>query len=128
MRHIRGIIDEGFGGLVQTELEKIRPSQREQYIGKRDELERGVRRLIEDGVHSGEFVCGNVKLTGFAILGGINWIPKWYRPSGLFNSAEISEQMADYYLRGLRNGADAAEQVSAPLKYEDERNRIAGNT
>ena len=70
VRHIRGIIDDGFGSLLQTELEKIRPSQRKQYIGKRDELERGVRLLIEDGVRAGEFVCGNVKLTGFAILGG----------------------------------------------------------
>jgi AcrR family transcriptional regulator len=128
VRHIRAIIDDGFGGLLQTELEKIRPSQRKQYIAKRDELERGVRLLIEDGVLAGEFVCSNVKLTGFAILGGINWIPKWYRPNGPFTSAEISDQMADYYLRGLRSGADAAEQIAAPLKHEDERNRIAGNT
>ena len=125
VRHIRGVIDDGFGGLLQTELEKIRPSQRNQYIGKRDELERGVRLLIEDGVRTGEFVCANVKLTGFAILGGINWIPKWYRPSGPLTSAEISEQMADYYLRGLRSGADAAERLAAPLKHEDVRNRMA---
>jgi AcrR family transcriptional regulator len=128
VRHIRGIIDDGFGSLLQTELEKIRPSQRKQYIGKRDELERGVRLLIEDGVRAGEFVCGNVKLTGFAILGGINWIPKWYHPSGPFTSADISEQMADYYLRGLRSDANSAEQVAAPLKQKDKRNRIAENT
>lgn len=123
VRHIRGIIDDGFGGILQTELEKIRAPQRRQYIAKRDELERGVRLLIEDGVQGGEFVCANVKLTGFAILGGINWIPKWYRPTGPFTSAEISEQMADFYLRGLRSDADAAERIAARSKQDVELNR-----
>lgn len=127
VRHIRGIIDDGFGSLLQTDLENIRPSQRKKYIAKRDELERGVRLLIEDGVRAGEFICADVKLTGFAILGGINWIPKWYHPSGPFTSAEISEHMADYYLRGLRGGVDAAEQAVPPLKYRNDRNRLAGN-
>jgi len=127
VRHIRAIIDDGFGSILQTDLENIRSSQRKQYIAKRDELERGVRRLIEDGVRAGEFMCADVKLTGFAILGGINWIPKWYRPSGPFTSAEISEHMADYYLRGLRSGADAAEQAAPAMQYGSERKRLAGN-
>jgi AcrR family transcriptional regulator len=113
VRHIRGTIDDGFGGILQTDLENMRSPQRRQYIAKRDELERGVRSLIEEGVRTGEFVCGDVKLAGFAILGGINWIPKWYRPSGPFSSAQISESMTDYYLRGLRSGANA--EGRAPL-------------
>jgi AcrR family transcriptional regulator len=121
IRHIRAIIDDGFGSILQTDLENIRSSQRKQYIAKRDELERGVRRLIEDGVRAGEFVCADVKLTGFAILGGINWIPKWYRPSGPFSSNEISENMADYYLRGLRSGAEAAEQAPVLMRGNEQR-------
>ena len=128
VRHIRAIIDDGFGSILQTDLENIRSSQRKQYIAKRDELERGVRLLIEDGVRAGEFVCADVKLTGFAILGGINWIPKWYRPSGPFTSTEISEHMADYYLRGLRSGAPAAAQVAPPSQYPNQQNRLADNT
>jgi AcrR family transcriptional regulator len=108
VRHIRGIIDDGFGAVLQTDLEKIRPAQRKLYISKRDELERGVRDLILEGVRVGEFECANVKLAGFAILGGINWIPKWYHPNGPFTSAQISELMADYYLRGLRIGSELA--------------------
>src|SRR3569623_1953605 len=72
-------------------------------------LVRHIRAIIDDG------------------FGGINWIPKWYRPSGPFTSAEISEHMADYYLRGLRSGAGAAEQAAPSLKFENERNRLAGN-
>jgi AcrR family transcriptional regulator len=121
VRHIRGIIDDGFGGILQTDLEKIRPAQRRQYIAKRDELEGGVRQFIEDGVRAGEFQCDNVKLAGFAILGGINWIPKWYRPSGPFTSEEIAEQLADYYLRGLAPANPVSARTSPPAKSKDEK-------
>ncbi len=127
VRHIRGIIDDGFGGILQTNLEKIRPSQRKQYIGKRDEFERGVRQLIEEGVRTGEFECPDVKLAGFAILGGINWIPKWYRPSGPSTSEEISEQMAAYYIGGLRRGANAVARSKAPLNHKEGQFPTAGN-
>ena len=108
VRHIRGIIEDGFGAILQTDLEKIRPAQRKLYVSKRDELERGVRDLIVEGVRVGEFECANVKLAGFAMLGGINWIPKWYHSNGPFTSVQISELMADYYLRGLRVSSELA--------------------
>lgn len=120
VRHIRGIADDGFGGILQTDLEKIRPAQRKRYIGKRDELERGVRMLIEEGVRDGEFECANVKLAGFSILGGINWLPKWYHAGGPLSSEQISEQMADYYLRGLRRGDQIAERPASARKPTDD--------
>jgi len=99
--HIRAIVDEGFGGILQTDLESLSAEQRRNYVRKRDELEHGVRKLIEDGVKRGDFECPNVKLTGFAILGAINWIPKWYRPDGPFDPSQIAEEMTAYFLRGL---------------------------
>ncbi len=99
--HIRGILEDGFG-LLQTDLESFRPEQRRGYIRKRDEFERGFRQIIEDGIGAGEFDCVDVKLTGFAILGGINWIPKWYRAAGRLNPETIAEEMANFFLRGLQ--------------------------
>jgi AcrR family transcriptional regulator len=99
--HIRGSLEDGFGGRLQTDLEDMRPDQRKLYVRKRDELEQGVRRLIADGVRDGQFECANVKLTGFAILGAINWMPKWYRANGPYTPAQIADEMVDYFLRGL---------------------------
>jgi AcrR family transcriptional regulator len=110
--HIRGVIDEGFGAILQTDLESLNAERRKQYVRKRDELERGVRRLIEEGVRIGEFECRNVKLTGFAILGAINWVPKWYHPSGAFTPKQIAEELTGYFLRGLMQTARVV--VGAP--------------
>ncbi len=99
--HIRGILSDGFGNILQTDLNDFHPRQRRAYVRKRDELERAVRGMIEDGIRLGEFDCPNVKLAGFAILGAINWITKWYRPTGPFTAEFIADQMVDYFLRGL---------------------------
>lgn len=114
--HVRGVVDDGFGGILQTDLENLRSDQRNQYVRKRDELESGVRRLIEEGNRAGEFECPNVKLAGFAILGAINWIPKWYRSNGPLTPEQISVEMVDYFLRGLRREVRAEKPASARRK------------
>jgi AcrR family transcriptional regulator len=114
--HIRGILDDGFGGILQTDLENFRTDQRKTYIKKRDELERGVRSMIEDGIRLSEFEQVNVKLAGFAILGAINWMPKWYRSTGAFSPDVIVEEMVNYFLRGLQR------QHAAPQKRNSKRN------
>jgi AcrR family transcriptional regulator len=121
VHHIRGIVDEGFGGILQTDLENLRAEQRNRYIRKRDQLEQGVRRLIEDGIKRGVFQCANVKLVGFAILGAINWIPKWYQPNGPFSADQISEEMADYFLLGLLRRDGVAERRSAKSRKTKDR-------
>jgi AcrR family transcriptional regulator len=100
-RHIAAVVEEGFGGILQTDLDNLKPEQRDSYVAKRDEFERGFRGILQAGVESGDFVCPNVKLAGFAILGAINWIPKWFNPKGPFTAEQISEQIADQLLNGL---------------------------
>lgn len=100
-RHIQAVVSEGFGGVLQTDLDSLSEDRRSAYIRKRDQFERGVRSIIEAGIATGDFECGNVKLAGFTILGAINWIPKWYRPKGPFTVDQISEQMTDLLIKGL---------------------------
>jgi AcrR family transcriptional regulator len=102
VRHIGGILDEGFGGVLLTDLDNLGAAQRKRYVAKRDEFEAGVRQLIEAGVQRGEFQCADVKLAGFAALGAINWIPKWYRSDGALSSSEITGGLADFLMRSLR--------------------------
>ena len=119
--HIRGILDDGFGGILQTDLDNFRPDQRKTYVKKRDELERGARGMIEDGIRAGEFDPVNVKLTGFAILGAINWIPKWYRPTGAFSPDSIVEEMVNYFLRGLQRQPGASQKPPSKKKRQREQ-------
>jgi hypothetical protein len=100
-QHIRAITDEVYVAVMLTDLESLTPLQRRRYVALRDRFERGVRALIREGVERGDFKKVDVRLAGFAILGAINWIPKWYHPRGELSSAEVGEAFADFLVDAL---------------------------
>src|SRR5512146_233019 len=100
--HIRGITEEVYGAVVLTDIESLSPARRRRYVAKRDLFERGVRAMIAEGTRAKVFREVDVKLAGFAMLGAINWISKWYSPGGPWSSAELAERFADFLLGALR--------------------------
>ena len=100
-RHIRAITDEVYGAVMLTDLESLAPAQRRPYIAMRDRFERGIRALIREGIERGEFREVDARLAGFAVLGAINWIPKWYSPNGSLSAAAIAEAFADFLVAAL---------------------------
>jgi TetR/AcrR family transcriptional regulator len=96
------IIDELHGtGLTQT-LQAIRPAGLRKIIVKRDKFDAGIRRVLKSGMDTGIFRRGNAKLFSFAILGSVNYIPRWFNPRGPARSEEIAQVFADYLVAGLR--------------------------
>lgn len=102
VRHVLSIIEDPYGGVLLTDLESLSPSQRRRYVAMRDRFEHGVREMIEAGMRSKEFRCADARLAGFAILGAINWIPKWYRPEGRLKAAQIAASFSDQLVRSLQ--------------------------
>lgn|SRR5574341_573505 len=100
-QHIRAITDEVYGAVMLTDLESLAPLQRRRYVVMRDRFERGVRALIREGIARDEFREVDPRLAGFAILGAINWIPKWYSPNGPLSAAAIAEAFADFLVTAL---------------------------
>jgi AcrR family transcriptional regulator len=89
-------------GTVWTlDLEALSPPLLKKIIAKRDRFDRGVRRILKQGMDQGVFAPGNPKLLTFAIMGAINWIPRWFDPAGMAKSDEIAQVFADYLVTGL---------------------------
>jgi AcrR family transcriptional regulator len=101
-RHIEIIIASDYGGALLADIGELTPAQRRRYVALRDRFEAGVRRLIEEGVASGEFRRQPVPLAGFAILGSINWMPKWHRADGALPAAAVAEAFVEFFMRGLK--------------------------
>jgi AcrR family transcriptional regulator len=100
------IIDELHGTALTLDLQALSPAHLQRVIAKRDRFDRGLRRIIEDGIASGAFAPGDPKLLTFAVLGAANWITRWYDPRGSATSEEIATAFADFVLRGLGAGVD----------------------
>lgn len=100
--HIRAITEEVYGAVLLTDIESLSPRRRQRYVAQRDRFEEGVRAMIEEGIHAGRFRKVDVRIASFAILGGINWISKWYDPQGEWSSTELAERFAEFLVSGLR--------------------------
>jgi TetR/AcrR family transcriptional regulator, cholesterol catabolism regulator len=99
---VHTILDELHGTALFLELEALSPAHLRAVIVQRDRFDRGVRHVLEEGIASGSFAPGDTKLLSFAILGAINWIPRWFNPAGPSTSDEIANQFADCLIDGLR--------------------------
>ncbi|OFW23181.1 MAG: hypothetical protein A3H97_11990 [Acidobacteria bacterium RIFCSPLOWO2_02_FULL_65_29] len=99
---VHTILDELHGTALFLDLEALSPAHLKTIIAGRDQFDQGLRRLLEEGVKAGVFDRGDIKLRSFAMLGALNWIPRWYDPDGPATSQEIADRFADYLIAGLR--------------------------
>ena len=79
---VHTILDELHGTALFLDLEALSPAHLKAVIVRRDRFDRGIRRVLEEGMASGAFAPGDPKLLAFAILGAVNWIPRWFNPRG----------------------------------------------
>jgi len=101
------IIDELRGTALTLDLQALSPRLLKKVIAKRDRFDRGIRRILREGMAAGAFAPGDPKLLTFAILGAVNWITRWFDPKGSARSEEIGRTFADFLLAGLRRPACA---------------------
>jgi AcrR family transcriptional regulator len=101
---VHTILDDLHGTALLLDIKVLSPRYLRLAIARRDEFDRGVRRVIQQGVDWGTFAPeADPKLLSFALLGAVNWIPRWYSPDGPANSQEIANRFADYLIAGLRS-------------------------
>ena len=96
------ILDELQGTALTLDPEALSPPLLAVVIAKRDEFDRGMRAIVQQGMDEGVFRQGDPKMIEFAIMGAVNWISKWFDPAGPMTSQEIGDAFADYLVGQLR--------------------------
>src|SRR5262252_6914117 len=96
------ILDELHGTALLLDLEALSPAHLKAVVHRRDRFDRGMRLFFNDTTATGAFAPGDPKLLGFAMLGALNWISRWFNPSGPSSSEDIATRFADYLIAGLR--------------------------
>lgn len=99
---VHTILDELEGTALFLDLEALSPAHRRVVVGRRDLFDRAMRRVLTEGIESGAFGQTDAKLLSFAILGAVNWIPRWYSAEGPSTSQAIADTFADFLIAGLR--------------------------
>lgn len=86
---------------------KFLGDERKRLVGEmRDRYEGFFRRVVEEGMSTGEFAPGDPKMATMIVLSAVNWMPQWYNPEGPLSPHEVAGTFADLILRGLEPRPD----------------------
>lgn len=103
--HVESILSETSPSVLALEESALTPENFRAVAQRRDHFQSGFVNFIRDGIADGSIVQCDSKLAAFTVLGGVNWVEKWYRPGGPWSAQQIAQAMADLLVRSLAAGA-----------------------
>jgi AcrR family transcriptional regulator len=93
---------------------------------QKDRYDKGVERIVAEGIRAGVFRDVPPRLVVFAILGMVNWVHKWYNPRGRWGAEEISAAFLSLIEGGLLRQKPRGRALSGRLRrLERELHEVA---
>jgi TetR/AcrR family transcriptional regulator len=106
--YVSQLIDELNCCVVLMEEQALEPGDRAKLVRQRDKFERALRALVKEGIEDGSVVPCDPKLAIFVILGAMNWVPKWFKPSGAWTPEQLTVALSQIFERALSSAPAAA--------------------
>lgn len=93
---------------------------------QKDRYDKGVERIVQEGIRSGIFRDVPPRLVVFGLLGMVNWVHKWYNPAGRWGAEEISAAFLSLIEGGLLRRKPRGAALSGRLRrLEHELHEVA---
>ena len=77
-RHVEMMVGEDGPIAIMSEIPSLEPDHRDEILELSRTHSLSFEALIEEGIEDGSIAPCDVRMTGNAIMGSINWIPKWF--------------------------------------------------
>ena len=87
---------------IMSEIPALKPKNREYVLKRSTSHTKKVTGLIQDGIADGSISSPNPIASCDALLGALNWIPKWYRPGSNLSSDDIADAFIHTFTLGLQ--------------------------
>ena len=81
--------------LFVTDKSSLTPRHLKQCLELRDQHERILRQIIEQGIADGSFEKIDSSLAVKIIYGALNGLPLWFKPTGRYDATQVGELFAD---------------------------------
>ncbi len=76
--HIEMMVGERGPIAIMSEIPSLQPAHRDEILDLSRQHSKNFEGILEAGIADGSIAECDVRMTGNAIMGSINWIPKWY--------------------------------------------------
>lgn len=99
--HVETMVGELGPVAIMSEIPSLERAHRDEILGLSRRHSLSFEQIIARGIAEGSIADCDVRMTGNAIMGAINWIPKWFHGSSAV-ADEIIAEFPDILTRGLR--------------------------
>lgn len=100
--HVEGMVGEEGPVAIMSEIPSLRRKHQNEILEISRRHSAAFEEILNRGIEDGSIAPCDVRMTGNAIMGSINWIPKWYHGKASM-AAEICEEFPAILTRGLAN-------------------------
>jgi AcrR family transcriptional regulator len=101
-RHYAIAVTGDFGWcMVRLEEESLGKPLSRRIKSLKSAVDRGLRRLIAEGIAEGSIRAADPKMTAFALAGALNWIAHWHRADAALSPEQIASRMLEIFELGL---------------------------
>ena len=98
--HVEIMVGERGPVAIMSEIPSLKRAHRNDILRISRRHSAGFEAILETGIADGSIAPCEVRMTGNAIMGAINWIPKWYHGNPAMAETIVSE-FPDILTRGL---------------------------
>lgn len=102
--HIESMVGDQGPIAIMSEIPSLKPDHRDEVLALSRKHSSNFETLLERGIKDRSIAPCDVRMTGNAIMGSINWIPKWYHGDEEM-AAKIVAEFPNILSRGLETGA-----------------------
>ena len=86
---------------IVSDIPSLKPEHQEEILALSREHSSAFEALLREGIADGSIAACNIRMTGNAIMGSINWIPKWFHGDETV-ARELVDEFPGILSAGLR--------------------------
>jgi len=101
--HIEIMVGERGPIAIMSEIPSLKPEHRDEVLELSRQHSKNFEDIIQAGIADGSIEACDVRMTGNAIMGSINWIPKWFH-GGEAAADNVIAGFPDVLTRGFAVG------------------------
>lgn len=98
-KHVESMVGERGPVAILSEIPSLEPAHRQEILELSRRHSIAFESLIAEGIADGSIRPCDIRMTGNAIMGAINWIPKWFH-----GNASMADQVIAQFPRILSAG------------------------
>ncbi|MDH4109686.1 MAG: TetR/AcrR family transcriptional regulator [Gammaproteobacteria bacterium] len=101
--HVEIMVGERGPVAIMSEIPSLKREHREEILAVSRRHSAVFEAILQQGIDDGSIAPCNVRMTGNAVMGALNWIPKWFHGNPAMAETIVAE-FPDILTRGLAAG------------------------